>query len=524
MRKRELLGAKDEVRLGRLEAVQPLSSLRVQAVIPRWAAEEEAISQRYGLKTMLVAICGALAVAIVVLAGLAQHRKYRFLELKSDFVATVSHELRTPLASIRLLAETLELRAGGSPEVRDYPARILQATDGLHFLVENILSFNRIDKGRWVPHFSQVKLEELIGTLRADLASATRALVQLDADVGDVELQADPSLLRLLLSNLARNACAYNHRSPVEISVRVHAPPGAGCTVLFADNGIGIPESEWEHVFQDFYRLTHPRRTDPRRRLQPPGHHLRAVLPRAAPMTTQSPPASTRPSILIVEDDANLRIGLRDNLLDEGYDVAAASNAREAETLLHGRSFDLLLLDVMLPGEDGYSLCRRLRAGGLRSMVMMLTARTLEDDIVRGFEAGAQDYLTKPYRLRELLARVKALVRRAGTPPPQVMTFAGFSLDLGRRLLSRPDGSPIELTRTEFDLLTYLVRHRDRALTRQEILDTVWGQDVVVDPRTVDNFVSNLKKKLGWTSTSGFTIHTIRGVGYRMEIDAMTKP
>jgi DNA-binding response OmpR family regulator len=240
-------------------------------------------------------------------------------------------------------------------------------------------------------------------------------------------------------------------------------------------------------------------------------------------MTTQSPPPSTRPSILIVEDDANLRIGLRDNLVDDGYDVAAASNAREADTLLRGRDFDLLILDVMLPGEDGYSICRRLRAEGLQSMVMMLTARTLEDDIVRGFEAGAQDYLTKPYRLRELLMRVRALVRRAGTPPPQVMSFAGFSLDLGRRMLSRGDGSTIELTRTEFDLLAYLVRHRDRALTRQEILDTVWGQDVVVDPRTVDNFVSNLKKKLGWTSTSGFTIHTIRGVGYRMEIDAMTK-
>jgi DNA-binding response OmpR family regulator len=241
-------------------------------------------------------------------------------------------------------------------------------------------------------------------------------------------------------------------------------------------------------------------------------------------MTTQSPPPSTRPSILIVEDDANLRIGLRDNLVDDGYDVAAASNAREADSLLRGRDFDLLILDVMLPGEDGYSICRRLRAEGLQSMVMMLTARTLEDDIVRGFEAGAQDYLTKPYRLRELLMRVRALVRRAGTPPPQVMSFAGFSLDLGKRMLSRGDGNPIELTRTEFDLLAYLVRHRDRALTRQEILDTVWGQDVVVDPRTVDNFVSNLKKKLGWTSTSGFTIHTIRGVGYRMEIDAMTKP
>ena len=94
----------------------------------------------------------------------------------------------------------------------------------------------------------------------------------------------------------------------------------------------------------------------------------------------------------------------------------------------------------------------------------------------------------------------------------------------GKRALMRTDGSPIELTRTEFDLLTFLVRNRDRALTRQEILDTVWGQDVVVDPRTVDNFVSNLKKKLGWTSTSGFTIHTIRGVGYRMEIESMTKP
>jgi DNA-binding response OmpR family regulator len=241
-------------------------------------------------------------------------------------------------------------------------------------------------------------------------------------------------------------------------------------------------------------------------------------------MSTQSPPAPSRPSLLVVEDDANLRIGLQDNLQDEGYDVAVASSAQEAETFLRQRDFDLLILDVMLPGEDGYSFCRRLRSGGLQSMVMMLTARTLEDDILRGFEAGAQDYLTKPYRLRELLARVRALVRRAGTPPPQVMGFAGFCLDLGRRVLSRADGSPIELTRTEFDLLVYLVRNRDRALTRGEILDAVWGQDVVVDPRTVDNFVSNLKKKLGWTSTSGFTLHTIRGVGYRMEIESMTKP
>jgi len=235
-------------------------------------------------------------------------------------------------------------------------------------------------------------------------------------------------------------------------------------------------------------------------------------------MTTATPSPTTRPSVLIVEDDAHLRIGLRDNLLDEGYVVSEAPSAPEAELLLREREFDLLILDVMLPGEDGYTFCRRLRTQGVKSMVLMLTARSLEDDILRGFEAGAQDYLTKPYRLRELLARVRALVRRAGTPPPQVMTFCGYTLDLGRRAVARPDGTDVELTRTEFDLLAFLLRHKDRALPRGEILDAVWGRDVVVDPRTVDNFVSSLKKKLGWTSASGFTIHTIRGVGYRMEV------
>ena len=121
-------------------------------------------------------------------------------------------------------------------------------------------------------------------------------------------------------------------------------------------------------------------------------------------MTLASPPPSTRPTVLIVEDDAHLRIRLRDNLLDEGYVVSEVPSARDAEPLLREREFDLLILDVMLPGEDGYSFCRRLRSQGVKSMVLMLTARSLEDDILRGFEAGAQDYLTKPYRVRELLA------------------------------------------------------------------------------------------------------------------------
>ncbi|MCI0571757.1 MAG: response regulator transcription factor [Myxococcaceae bacterium] len=236
-------------------------------------------------------------------------------------------------------------------------------------------------------------------------------------------------------------------------------------------------------------------------------------------MSTSPSQGTARPAILLVEDDTTLRLALADNLQEQGYAVEVAPSAREARAQLQARAFDLLILDVMLPDGDGYTLLKQLRAEGLTSMVLMLTARTLEEDIVRGFEAGAQDYLGKPYRLRELLARVGALLRRAGTPLPEVFPFAGFTLDLGRRTLTREDGAPVELTRTELDLLAYLLRNRGRALRRDDILDAVWGRDVVVDPRTVDNFVSSLKRKLGWTSTSPFAIHAIRGVGYRMEVE-----
>jgi two-component system, OmpR family, sensor histidine kinase SenX3 len=254
MRERNLLG-RDERMVLPPGAVQPLEALLLRMHSPQAEAAEAALEQRHGLKTLLVAMCGALAVAMVVLAGVSQHRKYRFLELKSDFVATVSHELRTPVASIRVLAETLQRRLGDAPEARDYFARILQTTDGLHFLVENILSFNRIDKGRWAPRQSRVRLDELLATLPADLEGASQVPVRLSVDVEDVELDVDPSLARLLLSNLGRNACAYNRRTPVELSIRAYTQPGDGCTVLFGDNGIGIPESEWERVFDEFYRL-----------------------------------------------------------------------------------------------------------------------------------------------------------------------------------------------------------------------------------------------------------------------------
>ena len=223
--------------------------------------------------------------------------------------------------------------------------------------------------------------------------------------------------------------------------------------------------------------------------------------------------------ILVVEDDESLRLALEDNLEDEGYRVTTASDGASAQAALSSQPFDLVILDLMLPDTDGYQLCADTRASDNSVPVLMLTARTLEDDLVRGFEAGADDYLAKPYRLKELLARVRALLRRGGRETaPEVYEFGPFRLAPTARTVVDGGGLTVELTRTEFDLLALLVQHPGRVFTRDDILDQVWGKDVVVDSRTVDNFVSSLKRKLGCRRDSGFAILTVRGVGYRMEI------
>ncbi|MEZ4463474.1 MAG: response regulator transcription factor [bacterium] len=221
--------------------------------------------------------------------------------------------------------------------------------------------------------------------------------------------------------------------------------------------------------------------------------------------------------ILVVEDDENLRLALVDNLEDEGHTVREAATVAEAEAALAAGPADLIILDLMLPDGDGYGLCRRYRAAGGAAMILMLTARSLEEDVVRGLDAGADDYLAKPYRLRELLARVAALLRRGGGRP--AVGFGGVRIDRAARVVTGADGQAVVLTRTEFDLLLCFDDRRGQALTRNEILDLVWGEDVVVDERTVDNFVSNLKRKLGWTPDARWRIGTVRGVGYRFEVD-----
>lgn len=224
--------------------------------------------------------------------------------------------------------------------------------------------------------------------------------------------------------------------------------------------------------------------------------------------------------ILVVEDDEDLRFVLCDNLDAEGYRVAEVSSLRAARRELERATFDLVILDLMLPDGDGYQLCREVRAKARAERVLMLTARTLEDDVVQGFEAGADDYVLKPYRLRELLARVQSLVRRGREGHAQRrMSLPGFELDLDARVVTAESGGVVPLTKTEFDLLAALMKHRGVAQTRDQLIDAVWGSEVVVDMRTVDNFVASLRRKLDWQPEHPWRLATVRGVGYRLEVD-----
>lgn len=254
MRRRGLLEPEDRLMLPALEGPTELGTLPFEVSSPRLRQASERAEERFWLKTGFVAGCGALALVIVVLSLLLQRRQHRFVELKSDFVATVSHELRTPLASIRLMAETLERRTRDVPSARDYPRRIVRDIDELSFLVENILSFNRLDKGRWQPRRSDVEVAPLLDAVVEELSQYGYGEIELRVEgLQGVVLHGDRELLLLLLRNLVKNACTYNERRPVELEVSATGD-GHRFVVEIADNGVGIPAADHGRIFEDFQR------------------------------------------------------------------------------------------------------------------------------------------------------------------------------------------------------------------------------------------------------------------------------
>ncbi len=223
--------------------------------------------------------------------------------------------------------------------------------------------------------------------------------------------------------------------------------------------------------------------------------------------------------ILVVEDDAALRQGLMDVLVFNGYEARGADDgARALPALLEGPC-DLVLLDVMLPGLDGFSVCREIRRRRPNQAVVMITAKGAEDDIVAGFKAGADDYIPKPFSLRELLVRVEAVLRRAGkNAGDQELVLGEVRFD-GRHLVAECRGRTVEITRREMDIVVYLHRHAGRIVGRRELLTEVWQYaDAGVETRTVDIHLLKLRKKIAALADGGPFIAIVRGEGYRLDL------
>jgi two-component system OmpR family response regulator len=216
--------------------------------------------------------------------------------------------------------------------------------------------------------------------------------------------------------------------------------------------------------------------------------------------------------ILVVEDEARMAALLRQGLTEEGHSVTVAMEGREALSLAESGPFDLVLLDVMLPGIDGFTVARRLRAGHNQTPILMLTARDATEDIVEGLDLGADDYLTKPFSFEVLLARVRAVGRRGPIPQPVCLELADLHLNQSTREVRRGHRT-ISLTRTEFGILELLLRNAGRVVSRDTLIENVWGAGADIENNTLDAFVRLLRAKVEQAGEPRL-IHTVRGVGY----------
>jgi two-component system response regulator PrrA len=227
------------------------------------------------------------------------------------------------------------------------------------------------------------------------------------------------------------------------------------------------------------------------------------------------PVPATVPDVLVVDDDEDIRVSLDRGLRLSGFDVRTAADGESALRAVTERTPDCVVLDVGLPGPDGVAVVETLRARGVAVPVLMLSARTSIDDRVTGLAAGADDYLVKPFALAELVARLRALLRRIPAAAPSGLTVGPLTVDPARRRAD-VDGRPVALTRREFDLLETLARNAGIVLTRERLLELVWGYDFAVDTNVVDVFVSQLRRKLEADGAPRL-VHTVRGVGFTLE-------
>ena len=220
--------------------------------------------------------------------------------------------------------------------------------------------------------------------------------------------------------------------------------------------------------------------------------------------------------ILVVEDDLSILMGLQDNLIIEGYEVSTTANGTEGLNLANEKNFDLLILDIMLPGLNGFEICKKVKKEKPLLPIIMLTAKSSEMDKIAGLDYGADDYITKPFSLSELLARIRAVLRRAYPLKEELEKYAFGNVEIDfKKMNAFVNGKEIQFTKTEFSILQYFVQHEGEAVYRHDLLNEVWGYNKTPTTRTVDNFILDIRKKIEKFPSNPKHMISISGVGYK---------
>lgn len=491
---------------------------------------------------------GEVRGAVAVFQDLSRLREVD--RLKADFVAMVSHELRTPLTAIEGCAQSLlhPTTVTDMQRTREFLEIIVAQSERLHELIDNLLDMSQVEAGVLRLRMGPVEPARLIRSVVREVAERLPdRIVQADIMQPLPMISADADRIEQVLLNLLDNARKF---SPAGSIITLAATPQDD-VVLFSvrDQGPGIPPAERTRIFDRFFQGMPPAADIERGtglglaickalveahggqiwvdETVSDGARICFSLPRTPleaervsgqmPLNSQIRTAYDTAHILVVDDEVSLRQMLAGSLRNAGYVVRAVAEGQAALEVLATESPDVVVLDLFLPGQDGFAVLQQIRDWS-DVLVMILTASSEPDNVVRGLQLGADDYLTKPFRMDEFLARIAALLRRrgaeveAGVP---VIQRGPLQIDVARRQVL-VDGATVVLTPTEFRLLTYLAQHAGQVLTHAQILQQVWGPAYGGESQYLWVHIGRLRQKIEADPRAPRLILTERGVGYQL--------
>ncbi|MBL0357682.1 MAG: response regulator [Chitinophagaceae bacterium] len=425
---------------------------------------------------------------LVIMAGAffifrAVRRQLRAGQQQQNFMMAITHELKTPIAVTKLNLETLFKRKLDEAQTQKLLLKSIQETNRLNALCNNILLVSQIEDHRYNITKEAISLSVLAQGCINEFSSRFPQHAYHAVITDDIFIKGDQLLLQLAINNLVDNATKYSGK---ESAITISLTEEAGKIKLAViDEGKGVADADIDHS-----PLTI--------------HHMN----------------QQKLSILLVEDEENLQEALKLNLELEDYEVTSAWNGVEALDLVQKEHFDLMILDVMLPELDGISVCETIRLQNNEIPILILSAKNSSADRVLGLKKGADDYLTKPFNLEELLLRVSKLLQKskqltARKPVEQVYSFGKNKIDFSSLECTTKDGSKITLTKKEIMLLKLLIENKNEVVTREKILQSVWGYNVYPTTRTIDNFILNFRKYFEEDSRNPKYFHSIRGIGYK---------